>query len=66
MFQVARRKFDVKDLAKSMEGIEYNHRESIVDEIPDAYKDIDTVMKNQEDLVEVMAELKQVLSIKGD
>ncbi|MBC8226002.1 MAG: RtcB family protein [Gammaproteobacteria bacterium] len=49
-----------------MEGIEYNHRESIVDEIPDAYKDIDTVMKNQEDLVEVMAELKQVLSIKGD
>lgn len=30
-----------------------------------AYKSIETVMANQADLVEVVAELKQVLCIKG-
>jgi tRNA-splicing ligase RtcB len=34
-------------------------------EIPSAYKDIDVVMANQEDLVEVVHTLKQVLCIKG-
>ncbi len=30
-----------------------------------AYKDIDVVMENQKDLVEIVAELKQVLCVKG-
>ena len=37
----------------------------VLDEIPGAYKDIDAVMANQSDLVEVVAELKQVLCVKG-
>ena len=31
----------------------------------DAYKDIDVVMENQKDLVEVVAQLKQFICIKG-
>jgi tRNA-splicing ligase RtcB len=33
--------------------------------LPLAYKDIDSVMENQSDLVEVVHTLKQVLCIKG-
>ncbi|MDR1888163.1 MAG: RtcB family protein, partial [Zoogloeaceae bacterium] len=34
-------------------------------EIPGAYKDIDTVMANQTDLVDVLHQLKQVICVKG-
>ena len=37
----------------------------IVDEIPDAYKDIDRVMADQADLVRVQHTLRQVLNLKG-
>ena len=37
----------------------------VIDEIPSAYKDIDTVMQNQSDLVSVVHTLKQVLCVKG-
>jgi len=37
----------------------------MADEIPGAYKSIEAVMKNQEDLVEVVAEIKQVVCVKG-
>ncbi len=37
----------------------------MVDEIPGAYKDIDTVMTNQTDLVDVVHTLKQVVCVKG-
>ena len=37
----------------------------MLDEIPGAYKDIEQVMEQQRDLVEVVAELKQVLCVKG-
>ena len=37
----------------------------VLDEIPEAYKDIDRVMANQSDLVEIMHTLKQVLCVKG-
>jgi tRNA-splicing ligase RtcB len=36
-----------------------------LDEAPGAYKDIDVVMKNQEDLVEVLVELTPLAVIKG-
>ncbi|MFN3330324.1 MAG: RtcB family protein, partial [Pyrinomonadaceae bacterium] len=29
------------------------------------YKDIDEIMRNQSDLVEIVAELKQVVCVKG-
>ncbi len=37
----------------------------LVDEHPDAYKDIHQVMVDQADLVEVVHELHQVLNLKG-
>jgi tRNA-splicing ligase RtcB len=61
----ARRRFTADDLAARMEGIEYRHGAEWVDEIPDAYKDIDQVMADAADLVEVEHELRQVLNVKG-
>ena len=39
--------------------------EDLDDEAPKAYKNIDQVMAQQEDLVEIVAELKQVVCVKG-
>lgn len=61
----ARKLFTVDDLAEAMKGIEYRHGEAWVDEIPQAYKDIDQVMEDAKDLVEVVAILRQVLNVKG-
>jgi len=58
--------YTLEDLEKRMEGIVCNTRQSVVDEIPDAYKDIDEVMDNQKDLVDVVHTLKQILNVKGD
>ena len=49
-----------------MAGIEYRHSKVLLDEIPDAYKDIDQVMENPRDLVEVKYTLKQFINVKGD
>lgn len=62
----AKKQFNFEDLKRQTNGIACSLRESIVDEIPSAYKDIDTVMENQKDLVEVVHTLKQILNIKGD
>lgn len=61
----ARRRFTADDLAARMSGIEYRHGEQWIDEIPDAYKDIDVVMADAADLVEIEHELRQVLNVKG-
>jgi tRNA-splicing ligase RtcB len=37
----------------------------VIDEAPGAYKDIDDVIRAQEDLVEVVARLRQVVCVKG-
>jgi tRNA-splicing ligase RtcB len=37
----------------------------VIDEAPKAYKNIDRVMEQQGDLVEIVAELKQVVCVKG-
>ncbi|WP_374027472.1 RtcB family protein [Bdellovibrio bacteriovorus] len=61
----AKRRFSLEDLQKQTAGVECRKDAGVIDEIPGAYKDIDQVMKNQKDLVEVMAVLKQVLCVKG-
>jgi tRNA-splicing ligase RtcB len=61
----ARKRFTAADLAERMTGIEYRHGEEWIDEIPDAYKDIDQVMADAADLVEVEHVLRQVLNVKG-
>jgi RNA-splicing ligase RtcB len=63
----ARKTFTPDDLARAMDGkVWLAHRaKALVDEIPAAYKDIDQVMSDQEDLVEVQHTLHQVLNYKG-
>ena len=61
----AKRTFSDEDIQAQLEGVECRKDTSIKDELPGAYKDIDQVMANQSDLVEVVAQLKQVLCVKG-
>jgi tRNA-splicing ligase RtcB len=61
----AKEKFTLEDLREQTAGVECRKDAGVIDEIPKAYKDIDKVMANQKDLVEVVAELKQVLCVKG-
>jgi tRNA-splicing ligase RtcB len=61
----AKQKFSVADLREQTSGVECRKDSGVLDEIPGAYKPIEKVMKNQADLVEVVAELKQVLCVKG-
>lgn len=62
----AKKLFTADDLAERMQGIEYRHGAEWVDEIPDAYKPIGTVMQDASDLVTVLHELRQVLNVKGE
>ena len=59
------RRFTAVDLADQTAGIECRKDRGVLDEIPSAYKDIDTVMAHQSDLVEIVHTLRQVLCIKG-
>jgi len=61
----ARKQFTVDDLKAQTKGVECRKDSGVVDEIPGAYKDIRSVMARQSDLVEVVAELKQVVCVKG-
>ncbi|MDF3066138.1 MAG: hypothetical protein K0R38_1739 [Polyangiaceae bacterium] len=61
----ARRAFSVADLARQTAGVECRKDRGVLDEAPKAYKDIRRVMAEQEDLVEIVAELKQVVCVKG-
>ncbi|MDR1386508.1 MAG: RtcB family protein [Propionibacteriaceae bacterium] len=61
----AKRRFNEADLAQQTAGIECRKDAGVVDEIPQAYKDIDQVMAAQADLVEVVARLHTLLCVKG-
>jgi tRNA-splicing ligase RtcB len=61
----AKRTFTEQDLINQTIGVECRKDSGVIDEIPSAYKDIDKVMQNQSDLVEIIAELKQVICVKG-
>ena len=61
----AKKMFTKADLERQTKGVECRKDKGVIDEIPGAYKDIDKVMRNQQDLVEVVAELKQVVCVKG-
>jgi len=62
----ARRLFTHEQLRAAMAGIEYRDTDAFIDEIPQAYKDIDTVMADAADLVEIRHTLHQILNVKGD
>ncbi len=61
----ARKTFTQADLRRRMEGIEYRDHAAFIDEIPDAYKDIDVVMADAADLVEIDHTLRQIVNVKG-
>lgn len=61
----AARRFTLEDHALATTGVECRKDEGVIDETPGAYKDISAVMNAQSDLVEIVAELKQVVVVKG-
>jgi len=61
----AKARYTIDDLKQQTAGVECRKDKGVVDEIPGAYKDIEEVMRAQNDLVEVVAELKQVICVKG-
>jgi RNA-splicing ligase RtcB len=63
----AKKRFTVQQLQKHMAGKAWNRdrARALLDEIPDAYKDVRSVMEDQRDLVEVEHVLHQVLNYKG-
>jgi len=61
----AKRRFSHRDLEQQTMGVECRKDKGVVDEIPAAYKDIDVVMANQNDLVDVVHTLKQIVCVKG-
>lgn len=61
----AKKMYTRRDLEEQTDGVICRKDADVLDEIPGAYKDIDTVMANQTDLVEVVTRLKQFICIKG-
>jgi tRNA-splicing ligase RtcB (3'-phosphate/5'-hydroxy nucleic acid ligase) len=61
----AKQSFTVKDLEYQTQGVECRKDRGVIDEAPKAYKNIERVMEQQSDLVEIVAELKQVVCVKG-
>lgn len=61
----AKRTYTLADLKEQTAGVECRKDAGVLDEIPGVYKDIDTVMAAQVDLVEVVHTLKQVRAVTG-
>ncbi|MFK4760036.1 RtcB family protein [Microbacterium sp. ZW T5_45] len=62
----ARRTFSHDQLREAMTGIEFRDTAAFIDEIPQAYKPIDTVMADAADLVRIRHTLRQLVNVKGD
>ena len=65
MSRTKAKKLSPRRFGKHTKGVECRKDKGVIDEIPGAYKDIEEVMRNQSDLVEIVAELKQVVCVKG-
>lgn len=61
----AKKEITVEDHAKATESVECRKDSGMLDESPGAYKNIEKVMKAQDDLVEIVHTLKQVVCVKG-
>ena len=57
--------FTEADLVEQTAGVICRKDKDVLDEIPGAYKDIDQVMADQNDLTEILHSLKQVVCVKG-
>ena len=67
--KMSRMKAEQNSLARTLKsrpfGVECRTDKGAVDKIPGAYKDIEEVMGARTDLVEIVAEPKQVICVKG-
>ena len=61
-----RRTFTMDDFDRDMEGIEVKRSHAFLDELPGAYKDIDLVIEQSQDLGGVVHTFHQVVNVKGD
>jgi len=61
----ARKAFTHDQLREAMVGIEFRDSADFIDEIPQAYKPIDRVMADADQLVTVRAVLRQIVNVKG-
>lgn len=61
----ALKKLEVADFARSMEGITARVGKNTLDESPEAYKDIFSVMDLQKDLVEIHHHVRPIINVKG-
>jgi tRNA-splicing ligase RtcB len=61
----ARKRFSVEQHKAATAGVECRKDKDVIDETPAAYKDIDSVMHAQRDLVEIVHTLKQIVCVKG-
>ncbi len=63
----AKRELSVESLVERMAGKAWNrdNPQALLDEHPDAYKDIDQVMEDQKDLVAISHTLHQIVNYKG-
>lgn len=61
----AKKTFTIEDHQSATRGVICIKDDSVLDETPGSYKDIDKVMEAQKDLVEIDTVLKQVICIKG-
>jgi tRNA-splicing ligase RtcB len=61
----AKRTFTEEDIDKQLKSVVCRRDKGILDELPGAYKDIESVMENQKDLVQPVHCLKQLMCIKG-
>ncbi len=63
----ARRAIGVRQFERQLQGIRYDRRRSgnLRDEAPEAYKNIESVLRAQKDLVKIVRRLEPLLSYKG-
>lgn len=61
----AKKLISLEQHIEDTKGVNCRKDAEVIDESPKAYKNIEDVMRSQEDLVEIVYELKQILCIKG-
>jgi len=61
----ARKTITLADHQLAVAGIECRTDADVIDESPEAYKDLGAVMAAQDDLVEIVHRLRQVINVKG-
>ena len=61
----AKKRFDMADFDKAMEGIEVKRTKEFLDEVPGAYKNINDVISHSADLVTPINEFRQIINVKG-